>query len=251
MDLNNQTIIVTGASRGIGAATTKLLLSSGARVVGSYNSNIGALSDLIDTVGEDRLMTVKCDLSKVNAATDLWEQALSLSGNITGIVNNAGIMPATSIQTSQDTWHADWQNVLQVNVQAVADLSRLAIMHFQKTKTIGRIVNVASRAAFRGDGPDFMHYAASKSAVVGMTRTIARAYAREGIYAFIIAPGWVKTDMASIAYEEGNEWMLDEVPMGRAAEPEEIANMMVFLLSGMSDSSTGATFDINGASYVR
>ncbi len=251
MNLNNQTVIVTGASRGIGAATTKLLLSSGARVVGSYNRNKGALSDLIDTVGKDRLMAVKCDLSKVDAVTDLWEQALSFTDNITGIVNNAGIMPETPIQVSKDTWHADWQNVLQVNVQAVADLSRLAILHFQKTKTTGRIVNVASRAAFRGDGPDFMHYAASKSAVVGMTRTIARAYAREGIYAFIIAPGWVKTDMASIAYEKGNEWMLDEVPMGRAAEPGEIANMMVFLLSGMSDSSTGATFDINGASYVR
>jgi NAD(P)-dependent dehydrogenase (short-subunit alcohol dehydrogenase family) len=180
-------------------------------------------------------------------------------------------MPETPISAGDLHWQQDWHDVLQVNVQAVADISRLAILHFQQQKTAGdrvigdpatgdpatghaaagRIINVASRAAFRGDGPDFMHYAASKSAVVGLTRTIARAYAREGIYAFIIAPGWVKTDMAAIAYEPGNEWMLDEVPMGRAAEPAEIANMIGFLLAGMSDSSTGATFDINGASYVR
>ncbi|MEX0299442.1 MAG: SDR family NAD(P)-dependent oxidoreductase, partial [Kordiimonas sp.] len=110
---------------------------------------------------------------------------------------------------------------------------------------------VASRAAFRGDSSDMMHYAASKGAVVAMMRTIARAFARDGIYAYLIAPGWVKTDMASVAYEPGNEHMLQEVPMGDAAPPEEIGNMIAFLLSGLVNHATGATFDINGASYVR
>lgn len=266
MKLDNQTILVTGASRGIGAATARLLLASGASVIGTYNSHPGGLEGLDERFGSDRLLALQCDLGAVGAVYSMWEKALTFKGGITGIVNNAGIMPETPISAGDLHWQQDWHDVLQVNVQAVADISRLAILHFQQQKTAGntttgdltightaagRIVNVASRAAFRGDGPDFMHYAASKSAVVGLTRTIARAYAREGIYAFIIAPGWVKTDMAAIAYEPGNEWMLDEVPMGRAAEPAEIANMIGFLLAGMSDSSTGATFDINGASYVR
>jgi NAD(P)-dependent dehydrogenase (short-subunit alcohol dehydrogenase family) len=251
MNLSGQTILVTGASRGIGAATAEILLASGANVVGSYNSNIGAMADMLDAHGADRLLALKCNLGELGESQALWDKALAFKGTVSSIVNNAGVMPETPLSVDDGVWHADWQNVMQVNVQAVADLCRLAVLHFQDTKNTGRIVNVASRAAFRGDGPDFMHYAASKSAVVGMTRTIARAYAREGIYAFIIAPGWVKTDMASIAYEPGNEWMLDEVPMGRAAEPEEIGNMIAFLLAGMSDSSTGATFDINGASYVR
>ncbi|UTW56882.1 SDR family oxidoreductase [Kordiimonas sp. SCSIO 12610] len=251
MNLSNETILVTGASRGIGASAAEVLLAHGANVIGTFNQSAGLLSDLQTRYGTDRVLAVKADLGQTVAVQQMWEEALAFKGQITGIVNNAGIMPETPISVDDDTWHKDWNDVLQVNVQAVADISRLAILHFQETKNKGRIVNVASRAAFRGDGPDFMHYAASKSAVVGLTRTIARAYAREGIYAFIIAPGWVKTDMAAIAYEPGNEWMLDEVPMGRAAEPEEIANMIAFLLAGMSDSSTGATFDINGASYVR
>jgi 3-oxoacyl-[acyl-carrier protein] reductase len=115
-------------------------------------------------------------------------------------------------------------------------------------------VNVASRAAFRGDTIDGLHYAASKGAVVALTRSIARGYAKDGILAFIVAPGWVKTDMASVIYEPGHagyESALTEIPMGDAAPPEQVANMIVFLLSGKVDHATGATFDINGASYVR
>ncbi|HUD96318.1 MAG TPA: SDR family oxidoreductase, partial [Woeseiaceae bacterium] len=115
----------------------------------------------------------------------------------------------------------------------------------------GRIVNVASRAAFRGDSADYLHYAASKGAVVALMRSIARAWAKDRVLAFTIAPGWVKTDMASLIYEPGNEAALAEIPLGDAAPPEEIANMIAFLLSGKVDHATGATFDINGASYVR
>ena len=113
------------------------------------------------------------------------------------------------------------------------------------------IVTVASRAAFRGDVPEGLHYAASKGGLVAMMRSIARAFAKDGIFGFIIAPGWVKTDMASLIYEPGNEYKLKEIPIGDAAPPEEVANMIAFLLSGKVDHATGATFDINGASYVR
>jgi len=248
---SGETFLITGASRGIGAATTRILLQAGAHVVGSYAHSPGSLSTLQQEFGAEKLHILQSDLGDVGAAFRLFEEALDFSPSIEGIINNAGIMPSTPHTVSEDVWLRDWAHVMTVNVQAVADLSKAAINHFEKRGGVGRIVTVASRAAFRGDTADMMHYAASKGALVSMMRTIARAFARDGIYAYLIAPGWVKTDMAAVAYEPGNEYMLKEVPMGDAAPPEEIGNMIAFLLSGLANHATGATFDINGASYVR
>jgi NAD(P)-dependent dehydrogenase (short-subunit alcohol dehydrogenase family) len=252
ISFNNQTILVTGASRGIGAATARILLEGGANVVGSFNSSPGVLRALEEEYGSDRLLPVRADLGAYGAAKALWREALAFKGGITGLVNNAGIMPETPIDSDDATWHADWAQVMAVNVQAVADLTREAVKAFREAEQGGgRIVTIASRASFRGDGPDYLHYAASKGAVVSLMRSVARAYAGQGIYAFLIAPGWVKTDMAAVAFEPGNEWMLKEVPMGDAAPPENIGNMAAFFLAGLADHATGTTVDINGASYVR
>ncbi|WP_262694778.1 SDR family NAD(P)-dependent oxidoreductase [Kordiimonas aquimaris] len=256
ISFDGQTFLVTGASRGIGAAAASILLKAGANVVGSYATSPGALAVLAEEFGSDRIVAVQADLGENDAGFRLWNEAMDFKGNIDGLVNNAGIMPSTAHDTDNQTWTADWANVMAVNVQAVADLCKAAIMHFetmrrQNDTATGRIITVASRAAFRGDSSDAIHYAASKGAVVAMMRSIARAFAKDGIYAYLIAPGWVKTDMAAVAYEPGNEHMLKEIPIGDAAPPEEIGNMIAFLLSGLIDHATGATFDINGASYVR
>jgi NAD(P)-dependent dehydrogenase (short-subunit alcohol dehydrogenase family) len=248
--LNGQTLLITGASRGIGAATARIALAAGAVIVGSYNRNAGSLDELSAKYGAARVHKLQCDLSGRGAGATLWREALRTAGVIHGLVNNAGIAPATSPDDDDDAWQRDWQQVLAVNTQAVADLCREAIRYF-RTRGGGRIVTIASRAAFRGDTVDYLHYAASKGAVVALMRSIARAYAGDGIFAFLIAPGWVETDMASIIHEPGHESALAEIPMGVAAPPEQVANMAVFLLSGMVDHATGATFDINGASYVR
>ena len=250
LTLSNQTILITGASRGIGAATAKVALEAGATVVGSYNNSPGALEQLADSYGSDRVHALQADLERPGAGKVLWQESLGKAGKIDGLVNNAGIAPATKIDVEYFEWQRDWAQVFAVNTQAVADLCREAILYF-KPRGGGRIVTVASRAAFRGDSADFLHYAASKGALVALMRSIARAYAADRILAFLIAPGWVATEMASIIYEPGNEGALAEIPMGEAAPPEEVGNMIVFLLSGMVDHSTGATFDINGASYVR
>lgn len=251
IDLSGQTILVTGASRGIGAATTGILLKAGANVVGSYASAPGMMEGLQQKYGADRLIAVRSDLSEERAGFRLFEEALAFKGQISGLVNNAGIMPTTEHTVDEDIWVKDWATVMQVNVQAVADLCKSAINHFEDVGNKGRIVTIASRAAFRGDSPECMHYAASKAALVGMMRTIARGFAGKGIFAYLIAPGWVKTEMAAVAYEPGNEHMLKEIPIGDAAPPEEIGNMIAFLVSGLIDHATGGTFDINGASYVR
>lgn len=252
ISLEGQVVLVTGASRGIGAATAEAALRAGATVVGSYRNAEGALAALRDEHG-GRVHAIRCDLARPRAGAALWQQALDAAGRIDGLVNNAGIAPMSGIDDPDETWYRDWAEVLAVNTQAVADLCREAVRRFRETGG-GRIVNVASRAAFRGDTPDGLHYAASKGAVVALTRSIARAWARDGVLAFIVAPGWVKTDMASVIYEGGHagyESALAEIPMGDAAPPEQVANMIVFLLSGLVDHATGGTFDINGASYVR
>lgn len=253
ISLDDRTILITGASRGIGAATAKTVLAAGGKVIGSYCHTPGALNDLALDYGSDRVRAIQSDLSVPRAGAALWRDALDAAENIDALVNNAGIAPMSGMDDDDDVWHRDWADVLAVNTQAVADLCREAVRRFRNTGG-GRIVNVASRAAFRGDTPDGLHYAASKGAVVALTRSIARGYAKDGIRAFIVAPGWVKTDMASVLYEPGHagyETALSEIPMGDAAPPEQVANMIVFLLSGLVDHATGATFDINGASYVR
>ena len=250
LTLTDQTILITGASRGIGAATAKIALDAGATVVGSYKRSPGALETLSAEYEPGRVHAIEADLARAGAGAALWRNALQRTGKIEGLVNNAGIAPATRLGGNIGDWQRDWAEVLAVNTQAVADLCREAILYF-KPRGGGRIVTVASRAAFRGDTVDYLHYAASKGAVVSLMRSIARGYAADGILAFLVAPGWVDTDMASVIHEPGNESALAEIPLGAAAPPEEVGNMIVFLLSGMVDHSTGATFDINGASYVR
>ncbi len=251
--LEGRTVLITGASRGIGAATAKAALDEGATVIGSYRQGPGALDELKNVYGTARVSALQSDLTLPRAGATLWRAALARAGRIDALVNNAGIAPASRLEDDDETWYRDWADVLAVNTQAVADLCREAVCRFAQSDG-GHIVNVASRAAFRGDTIDGLHYAASKGAVVALTRSIARGYAKAGILAFIVAPGWVKTDMASVIYEPGHagyESALTEIPMGDAAPPEQVANLIVFLLSGKVDHATGGTFDINGASYVR
>jgi NAD(P)-dependent dehydrogenase (short-subunit alcohol dehydrogenase family) len=138
---------------------------------------------------------------------------------------------------------------MAVNVQAPADLCRAAIAHFRETGG-GIVINIASRAGHRGDGLDHAAYAASKGAVLAMTKTYARALAAENILFYAIAPGWVETRMAPQDIDN-RKLAVKDIPLGRVADPEEVAEMIAFLASGACPSATGATFDINGASYVR
>ena len=168
------------------------------------------------------------------------------------LINNAGIYEGVADDAPDDDWHAAWNRTLTVNVQASADLSRLAIAHF-RTRGGGRIVNVSSRAGHRGDSPEHWHYAASKAAILGMTKTIARGYANENILAFAVCPGFTMTGMVEdfMASRGISDQVIAEIPLGRVAHAEEVAETIRWLAIDAPAASTGSVIDVNGASYVR
>lgn len=248
--LDGQTILVTGASRGIGAATTRVLAANGARVVVHYGRDKMAATAVLDDIG-GRGILVQADLSDRNGAANLWNAVEAATGRIHALVNNAGIRLTTHVEDDLATWQQAWQSDLQVNLLAPVDLCRLAIRHF-RLHGGGKIINIASRAAQRGYTPDFMPYGAAKAALLNLTKSIARGFAHEGITAVAIAPGFVHTEMAQAYIDtHGKEAALGDIPLGEMVEPSEVAELIAFVLQPGQRSLNGATLDINGGSYVR
>ena len=229
-------ILLTGSSRGIGAAILDTLTASGAQVIG-HGTRSGIAADFADPA----------------APQALWDAALAQGGGtIDVLVNNAGVFEANPLDRDHDAWVAEWERTLRINLTAAAELCRLAVRHWQQSGTGGRIVNIASRAAYRGDSPAHWHYAAAKAGMVAMTKTIARGYAKEGILAFAICPGFTMTGMADeYLASRGGDKLLADIPLGKVADPQEVAAVARFCALEAPASMTGAVLDVNGASYVR
>ena len=250
LDLTDKTILITGGSRGIGAAIVRVVGGAGAHVVLHYGRQRAAATAVAAALGADRCHLVEGDLDQSGAGARVWREAMGWRGRIDVLVNNAAVALEADLE-NESAWADAWQRTLRINVVAVADLCREAILHF-RTRGGGIIVNIASRAAFRGDDPNMFHYAASKGAIVSLTKSIARGYARDGVIAYAVAPGWVLTDMARPAIvSRGMEALTRDIPIGALAPPDEVANIVAFLASGLARHATGTTVDINGASYVR
>jgi NAD(P)-dependent dehydrogenase (short-subunit alcohol dehydrogenase family) len=251
IDLSGKTVLVTGGSRGIGAAIVRALAKAGAKVILHYAKSRGPAEAIRDTIGPRSCRLIAADLAEAEGAADLWQAAAAEEPRIDVLINNAGIYETVAIDAPSEVWRRSWARVMQVNLYAPAELSKLAIPHFRDHGG-GRIINVASRAAHRGDAPDQLPYAASKAGLVALTKTIARGYAADNILAFAIAPGFTETDMAYSGLDEtGLKRILSEIPLGSMASPGECGALAAFLCSDEVRHMTGATFDINGASYVR
>jgi NAD(P)-dependent dehydrogenase (short-subunit alcohol dehydrogenase family) len=241
IDLKNTRALVTGASRGIGKAIAQALVDSGARVVVSSRTNGAPLAGSV---------ALTADLGNPNECIDLFQRAHDALGGIDLLVNNAGIAIASPLEAGIEAWVDDWESTMRVNLTASALLTREAIRAAGGSGL--RIVYLASRAAFRGDTPDYLAYAASKGGMVALSRSIARGFGKQGVKSFVIAPGFTRTEMAEdFIRENGEDYAMKDIALDRMTEPRDIAPLVVFLASGLADHCTGTSIDVNAASYVR
>jgi NAD(P)-dependent dehydrogenase (short-subunit alcohol dehydrogenase family) len=253
-DLSDKTILVTGASKGIGASIARILGAAGAAVIVHYATDRPGAEETARAIPADRKLLVQADLHDNAAAVALWQKARAWRNRVDVVVNNAGIMLDTGdIDADDDTWDAIWEETLQVNVVASARLLRDAVRHFRETGG-GTIITVSSLAAHRGAGkPGNLAYAASKAAIKCLTQSVARTYAHDRVLAFVIAPGLVHTQMAEtfVRSQGGEEKVFSSLPMREWADPDQLGHLVAFLASGKARHLSGATLDINGASYIR
>lgn len=249
IDLKGKNVLVTGASRGIGKSIAEKLASAGARVAIHYNNNKEEAEKLAQQIGSNAT-TFKANLEKKEECRKLFKDVLSSFKHLDVLVNNAGVSLCSPVDAADIDWDNDWDKTMRINLDAVGILCREAIHHFTE-RNEGRIITIASRASFRGDTPEYIAYAASKGGLVSLSRSIARGYGKKGIKAFLIAPGFVQTDMAQDFIDEyGEAYVLNDLALPTLTQPENISPFVVFLSSGLGDHATGCTIDINAGSYV-
>ena len=253
-ELTGKTILVTGASKGIGASIVALLGRQEANVIAHYGSDRAGAEAATASIAKDRLSLVAADLAEAGAAARLWRDALAWKSRIDVLVNNAAMMAFEGgIDDPDETWDSVWATTWQVNVKAPADLLREAVRHYRQSGG-GIIVTVSSWVAQRGStNPATIAYAASKAATMAATKTIARAYAKDKVLAYIIAPGVVRTRLSEnfAATQGGERAVTAGLAMGEWVPPSDIAALVAFLATGTCRHLSGATLDVNGATYVR
>jgi NAD(P)-dependent dehydrogenase (short-subunit alcohol dehydrogenase family) len=249
--LESKACLVTGASRGIGAAIAAMMAERGARVAVHYGSNKGAAERVAGSLPGSGHTVLGADLADTDCAADLIERAVTELGGLDVLVNNAGIfLSHPPLTVSADEWLASWHQTLAVNLIAPAALCQSAAKVMARQGS-GRIINVGSRGAFRGE-PECPAYGASKAGLHAMSQSLAVALAPQNIEVFAVAPGFVETDMAK-TWLDGDEGkaIRAQSPMNRVARPEEVAEAVCFLASTDAGFMTGGIIDINGASYLR
>ncbi len=251
LDLSDHVVLVTGASRGIGRATAEALAEAGATVAVHYGHSHDAAEEVAAGCGPEAKQ-FQADLSTLEATDSLVDRVLDAYGRLDTLVLNAGVARATPLDAETTAWAESWDETLHVNLRAPELLCRHALRHFRSKKPSGgRIISVASRAAFRGDTPDYMTYAASKAGLVALTRSIAREFGEDSVKAFTLAPGFTRTDMAQDFIDEyGEAHASSDLALNRLTEPADVASFVVFLASGKADHATGTSIDINAGSYV-
>lgn len=250
IDLSGQAVLVTGGVRGIGTAISRRFAEAGARVLVGYGGGRERAEALAVALGGGA-MALGADLADPRAAAGLWREAVTAVGRVDALVCNAGVALASPLDGDDDAWLANWERTLAVNLTGAAALIRAAVPHF-RAHSGGRIVTISSRAAFRGDTPEYLAYAASKGGLVALTKSVARGFGRDGVKAFGVAPGFTRTEMAQDFIDRyGEAFATRDLALPTLTEPEDVAPTVVFLASGLADHATGTTVDINAGSYVR
>ena len=251
MEFDGQGALVTGGSRGIGRAIAIELARRGARVAVHFNRDSRAAEETVASLSGGGHAALRADLAETAAAPALVESAIEALGRIDVLVNNAGIfVEHPPLAVDFENWRGAWTDTISVNLVGPAHLCYAAARHMTAAGG-GRIVNVSSRGAFRGE-PDAPAYGASKAGLNAMSQSLAKALAPHGVYVMVVAPGWVETDMAAahLASAKGDS-IRAQSPLDRVATPEEVARAVVFLAAPGSEYLTGCVLDVNGASYLR
>jgi 3-oxoacyl-[acyl-carrier protein] reductase len=246
-----RTVLVTGASRGIGAAVAREFAAAGDRVAVHYSASRGAAEEVAGSLAGDGHVVVGADLADPDAVRAMVGDAAQGVGGLDVLVNNAGVFMAHPItETTYEEWQRAWRDTLAVNLLGAANVTWCAVPHMIDAGG-GRIVNVSSRGAFRGE-PDQPAYGASKAALVAFGQSLARALGPHRIAVTTVAPGWTATDMAAetLAGPRGDEIRADS-PLGRVAEPRDVARAVLYLASPGAQMASGTVLDINGASFLR
>ena len=250
ISLTNKVILVTGGSRGIGKAIALSLGASGATIALHYAQSREGAEEVLSQLPPNSCL-VQGDFSQVEGPKKIMDQVLEKYGRLDVLVNNAGIAIDLPLSQTWEQWQSGWEKTLQVNLVSTGILSKLAIKAFQQNGG-GRIIHIASRAAFRGDVPGYMAYAASKGGMVALSRSIARYFGKDNIQSFVVAPGFTQTEMAQQFIDEfGEEIVKKDLALNELTQPEDVAPTVLFLASGLMDHATGCTIDINAGSYVR
>lgn len=235
--------LVTGSSRGIGNLITQSLIDQVHVVIGTSRSNESPFQN-------EYYQHIKCDLSDSEQVNQL--KAFFESENPPEVlINNAAYFAPADFDLSDEEWFKVWEQTMQVNLKAVAQLCKWAVNTWKEKGIEGRIINISSRAGQRGDTQEYAAYAASKAGMIGLTKSIARSFGKIGITAYTIAPGFVNTDMARESIEVyGAEYLTSGLALNEIAPPEEIANLVLLLAEGKLTHATGQTFHVNSGSYL-
>lgn len=251
MKFKDKIILVTGSSRGIGRCAAQMFAKEGGRVAVHYNDNRSSAEETLASLSGGPHMVVQADVRDPDAVQNMVAEVVDKMGGLHILVNNAGVFeahPAHSV--GYEDWRSKWNKVLGTNLIGAANVSFCAIQHMVAHGG-GRIVNVSSRGAFRGE-PDSPAYGASKAGMNAMGQSLAKSLAPHGIFVHTVAPGFVDTDMAGrdLVGERGDA-IRAQSPLNRVAKPEEVAHTILFLASEETEFLTGCIVDVNGASYLR
>lgn len=244
----DRSVLVTGASRGIGAATAQAFAEAGDRVAVHYSNSRTAAEAVLKGLPGNGHVLAHADLADPDAVQEMVNGAAAALGSIDVLVNNAGVYAPHPIRdTTYEEWQEAWSDTLSVNLTGTANVTWCAVRHMIRG---ARIINVSSRGANRGE-PNQPAYGASKAALMSFTHSLARSLGPEGIAVTTISPGWTTTDMAAEALAgEGYNRRRLESPLERVAAPAEVAAAILYLASPAAEFATGTTLDFNGASHL-
>jgi len=251
MAASGRAVLVTGASRGIGAAVARGFAAAGDRVAVHYGASRDAAQDVLASLAGAGHLLVGADLGDPEAVRAMVAEAAGGLGGLDVLVNNAGVFRTHPItETTYEEWQRAWQDTLAVNLLGAANAAWCAVPHMIEAGG-GRIVNVSSRGAFRGE-PRSPAYGASKAALIAFGQSLARALGAHRIAVTTVAPGWTDTDMAAdtLAGPRGDA-IRAESPLGRVAEPADVARAVLYLASPGAEMASGTVIDVNGASFLR